>query len=363
MSGLQRTASVDVRRWIRTASAVGTLLVVLFGPSGYAADATIQLKVIGGLAAVSQYERFEKPFWTIDVPRLTGGRVQADIHPFDQSGLSGQEMLQFMRLGVVPFGTALLAMVSADEPELNAVDLPLLNPDMTSLRKTVTLYREHLHQILQRRYGIELLAIYAYPAQVLYCTQPFAGLQDLAGRKVRTSSVGQSEMMSALSAIPIVMPFADIVSAIRGNVVDCAITGTMSGNQIGLPDVTSYIYPMSISWGLSFFGVNAAAWHRLPPDVSDTLQIGLSGLEESIWKAADRETAAGLACNSGSKECVGGKMFHMTLVPVSADSEAWRTQLLAESILPSWVKRCGIECVTAWNETMGPTLDIHAAAE
>ena len=351
------------RLWKRAATTVARLIVVLFATSGHAADAPIQLNVVGGVAAVSQYEQFEKPFWTRDVPRLTGGRVQADIHPFDQSGLSGQEMLQFMRLGVVPFGTALLAMVSADEPELNAVDLPLLNPDITSLRKTVTLYREHLRQILQRQYGIELLGIYAYPAQVLYCARPFAGLKDIVGRKVRTSSVGQSEMMSALGAIPVVTPFSDIVGAIKSNVVDCAITGTMSGNQIGLPDVTSYIYPMAISWALSFFGVNAAAWNQLTPDVRDTLQIGISGLETLIWNSADRETATGLACDVGSRECVGGKIFHMTLVPVSAEDEARRAQLLAGSILPRWVQRCGNDCVTAWNETLGPALGIEAAAE
>ncbi len=198
---------------------------------------------------------------------------------------------------------------------------------------------------------------------MLYCARPFAGLKDIVGRKVRTSSVGQSEMMSALGAIPVVTPFSDIVGAIKSNVVDCAITGTMSGNQIGLPDVTSYIYPMAISWALSFFGVNAAAWNQLTPDVRDTLQIGISGLETLIWNSADRETATGLACDVGSRECVGGKIFHMTLVPVSAEDEARRAQLLAGSILPRWVQRCGNDCVTAWNETLGPALGIEAAAE
>jgi TRAP-type C4-dicarboxylate transport system substrate-binding protein len=360
-------ASGIFRLWMRAVSAAGALLVAVCYSAcfsaGHAADGPIQLRVVGGIAAVSQYEQFEKPFWTRDVPRLTGGRVEADIHPFDQSGLSGQEMLQFMRLGVVPFGTALLALVSADEPELNAVDLPLLNPDMASLRTTVKLYRQHLQQILQQRYGIELLSIYAYPAQVLFCAQPFAGLKDLAGRKIRTSSVGQSELMSALGAIPVVMPFSEIVSAIKSNVVDCAITGTMSGNQIGLPNVTSHIYPLAISWGLSAFGVNAAAWDQLPPDIRDTLQTGIGRLEIQIWDAADRETATGLACDIGARECAGGKMFHMTLVPVSATDEARRAQLLAGSILPRWVQRCGNDCVAAWNETLGPALGIPAAAE
>jgi len=67
----------------------------------------------------------------------------------------------------------------------------------------------------------------------MYCTQHFTTSKDLAERKVRTSSVGQLEMISALVAIPIVTPFSDPVNAIKYN-VGCAITGTMSGNQIGL---------------------------------------------------------------------------------------------------------------------------------
>jgi TRAP-type C4-dicarboxylate transport system substrate-binding protein len=339
------------------------LVASLAVSSGRAADAPILLEVVGGLAAVSQYTEFEAPFWVRDVSQLTQGRVQAEIHPFDRSGLPGEEMLQLMRLGVVPFGTALLALVSGDEPELNAVDLPLLNPDMISLRNTVRLYRAHLHQILRDKYGIELLGIYAYPAQVLYCTQSITNLKELAGRRVRTSAVSQSEMMSALGAIPVVTPFAETVNAIKNNVVDCAITGTMSGNQIGLPEVTSYIYPMAISWGLSFFGANGTAWDQLPPDIRDELQGGIHKLELSIWDAADRETASGLACDIGSSDCVGGKIFHMNLVPIKAADEAQRELLLSNSILPRWIQRCGNDCVTAWNETLGTALGISAPAK
>jgi TRAP-type C4-dicarboxylate transport system substrate-binding protein len=328
-----------------------------------AADGPIHLKIVGGLAAVSQYTKYEAPFWLRDVPRLTDGRVVADIHPFDQSGLSGQEALQLMRLGVVPFGTALLAVVAGDEPELNAVDLPLLNPDMASLRLTVGRYRAHLRQLLQRKYGIRLLGIYAYPAQVLFCATLFESPRDLAGRKVRTSSVGQSEMMRALGAIPVQIPFPDVVNAIRNHVADCAITGTKSGNEIGLAEVTSYIYPMAISWGLSFFGANEAAWDELPPDISATLEAGIRSLEQDIWDAADRETANGLACDIGSPSCVDGKRFHMNLVPVTSEDDALRSRLLSGTILPRWLRRCGADCVTAWNDAMGDALAAQASAE
>jgi TRAP-type C4-dicarboxylate transport system substrate-binding protein len=338
-----------------------TLICVVMAQNCRAAEPTIYLKVVGGLAGVSQYRSFEEPFWLQEVPRLTGGRVQAEIHPFDQSGLPGQEMLQLMHLGVVPFGTALLAQVSGDEPELNAVDLPTLNPNIAALRKTVDLYRAQLNKTLQQKYGVELLGIYAYPAQVVYCRDQFTTMKDLAGRKVRTSSVGQSEMMTDLGAIPIVIPFSDIVNAVKTGVVDCAITGTMSGGQIGLPDVTAYISPMAVSWGLSFFGANRSAWDHLPPDIREILHSGIGKLEQLIWQAADRETAGGLACDVGFGACTGGKIFHMKLVEPTAADELLRNELLTTSILPKWIRRCGHDCVVAWNATLGPELGIRAA--
>jgi TRAP-type C4-dicarboxylate transport system substrate-binding protein len=352
-----RAVVAPVARW---ACRVGIGISLLVAPDAHAADETIQLKVVGGLAGVSQYTRFEEPFWTQRIVELSNGRVHAEIHPFDRSGLPGNEMLRLMQLGVVSYGTALLALVSADEPELNAVDLPALNPDIASLRRTVEIYRDHLHSILQQKYGIELLAIYTYPAQVLYCNSSFRSLKDLAGRRIRTSSVGQSEMMSALGAIPTVLAFSDIVNAAKNHVVDCAITGTMSGGEIGLPDVMSYISPIAISWGVSFFGVNRAAWDRLPADVRVVLRDGIHALEQSIWTAADQETAGGLACDIGAAGCKGNRVFHMNLVPATPDDEALRRRLLTQSILPRWIQRCGNSCISAWNNTLGAALEIRA---
>ena len=246
--------------------------------------------------------------------------------------------------------------MSGNEPELNAVDLPILNPDMVSLRKTVGLYRGHLHDILLQKYGIELLGIYAYPAQVIYCKERFDTLKDLAGRKVRTSSVGQSEMMSALGAVPIVTPFSEIISAIKTGVADCAITGTMSGSEIGLPNVTSYISPMAISWGLSFFGANRLAWDQLPADIREALRDGIGGLERAIWTAADRETEAGLACNIGSDACASDKIFHMKVVSLTPDDDLFRRKLLTTSILPKWIQRCGRDSRCGLERDAGPSL-------
>jgi TRAP-type C4-dicarboxylate transport system substrate-binding protein len=344
------------------ACALALLAAVPAAQPASAAEDSIRIKVIGGLADVSQYVRFEEPFWRQRIGEMTGGRVMAEIAPFDRSGIRGQEMLQLMRLGVVPFGTAILALAATEEPEFNAVDLAVVSPDMATLRRTVGAYRPHLDRVLRERYGIELLGVYTYPAQVLFCNRPFTGLADLAGRRVRTSGVGQSEVVQALGGTPVVTPFAQIVSAFRNGVVECAITGTLSGHAIGLYDVTTHLHTMAIGWGLSVFGANAAAFAALPADVQEQMRAGLRQLESEIWVAADRETGEGLACNAGRPQCSLARRGNMILVPVSAADDERRRRLLTEVVLPRWVQRCGPDCVEAWNEHLAPVFGIEAEA-
>jgi TRAP-type C4-dicarboxylate transport system substrate-binding protein len=87
-------------------------------------------------------------------------------------------------------------------------------------------------------------------------------------------------MIQALGATPVVTPFAEIVQAIRGGVVECAITGTLSGNVIGLHEVTSHVHAMAITWGISIFGANAAAWSALPAEVQAQIRDGVREMED-----------------------------------------------------------------------------------
>jgi TRAP-type C4-dicarboxylate transport system substrate-binding protein len=254
-------------------------------------------------------------------------------------------------------------VVSTEEPEFNAIDLPAVNPDIAALRRSVAAFRGHLTETLRDRYDVELIGVYVYPAQVVFCRRPFSSLADLSGRRIRTSSVGQSEMFAALGATPVVIPFAEIVSAIRSGVVECAVTGTLSGNDIGLHEVTTHVHSMAITWGLSIFGANLGTWNALPEWARDTIRTEVAKLEADIWDAADRETGEGLACNAGQPSCRNGRRGNMVIVPVSETDEQRRRQLLTDSILPGWVRRCGTECVDAWNKTLAPVLGIRARAE
>lgn len=321
-----------------------------------------KLRIVGGLGGLNQYTRNEEPFWTKELSRLSADKFDADIVPFDRAGVPGGDMLRLIQLGVVPFGTAPLGASSAKYPEFNAPDLAGLNPDMASLKKTVAAFRPYLEKTLRKQHGVEALALYVYPAQVIFCAKPLASLADLNGRRIRVSSATQSDFVSALGGVPVLTGFAQIMANMASGNTECAITGSMSGHMLRLHEVTTHVHALPVTWGLSLFGANMAAWDALPPDLKALLRRELPRLEAAIWAESERETAQGLACSTGASGCNSGRKGHMVEVAVSAQDERRRQEIFNASVLPGWLRRCGSRCAEVWNQTLGPVRGVVATA-
>lgn len=319
-----------------------------------------RLRIVGGLANINQYTQQEEPFWTRQLALASGGRYSAEIAPFDRAGIRAQEMLTLVQTGVVPMGTLLLSVAAGSAPELAAPDLAGLNPDMATLRRTVAAFRPYLVSTLRQRHGIEVLAIYTYPAQVTFCRQAFAGLTALAGRRVRTSSATQSDLFEALGSKPTPTTFAEIVPNLRSGNVDCVVTGAMSGHTLGLYEHTSHLHNMAVTWGLSAFVAHAASWNALPADLKALLKRELPLLEQRIWDDAERETGAGAACNFGAAGCTLARKGRMVEVAVTREDDALRREIFTTTVLPRWLQRCGAACAVVWNSTIGPVAGIVA---
>lgn len=362
------TRSTDRRstyRYTRFAILAG-LATALAAPSAPAQPSAqsepLRLRIVGGLANVNQYTRHEAPFWTRTLARLSGGAVVADILPFDQAGVRGQDMLRLIQLGTVPFGTALLSRSQALDAQLAAADLPGMNPDVATLKRNLAAFRPQLQRILREQHGVELLAVYVYPAQVLFCRAAFRGFVDLAGRRIRVSSVSMGELVRGLGAVPVSTEFADIVANVKSGNVDCAVTGTMSGNTIGLHEVTTHLSPLPMTWGLSVFVANSEAWRALPASVRDLLRAELPKLEIAIWDESERETSEGVACNTGAAACTTGRRGKMVEVkPSEADIRQLRQQL-AGTVLPAWIRRCGASCTALWNDSLAEPVGLKAGS-
>lgn len=141
---------------------------------------------------------------------------------------------------------------------------------------------------------------------------------------------------------------------------DCAITGTMSGNTLGLHEVTTHIHTLPFSWGLAIFASNLAAWDALSPDLKSLLRRELPKLEAAIWSESERETAEGLACNRGASSCTSGRKGHMVEVPLTVQDDQRRKEIFTSIVLTRWIQRCSTRCGEVWNRTIGPVRGIMA---
>ena len=125
---------------------------------------------------------------------------------------------------------------------------------------------------------------------------------------------------------------------------------------------STHLYPLPISWAITFVAANKDFWDGLDPSVRDLMTSELSTWEDRAWESGRSETNDGVSCNTGG-DCVDGNSAAMTLIPVQdADYEKIR-QIMNEVVVPRWAERCGSDCAAAWNDTAGKVLNLTAPTE
>lgn len=317
------------------------------------------LNVQGGWATAGIYQEIEVPFWTERLPSITGGNVTASIASLNEKGLKGPEVFRLMRTGVIDFGTSALGYVAGDDPQNEGPDLAGIALDIETARKVSDAYKATLSKLYMEKYGIRLLMLYPAEAQVFWCNGPIASLADLRGKKVRTGNRTVADFVEAAGGVTVTMPFGEVVTSLQLGVIDCAVTGTFSGNSAGWHEVTTHLYPLTVGWSPFMYAVNAKRWEKLDPSLQALLTEEFAKLEDEIWSAGDARTTEGLNCATGGA-CTFGKPGSMTLVPLAEADSALRAQYVAEVVLPRFAERCGEACIADWNQTVGSLIDIEA---
>ena len=112
----------------------------------------------------------------------------------------------------------------------------------------------------------------------------------MKGKKVRTSSRTQADFVEALGGASVTMAFGEVVPALQNKVVDCAITGSLSGYSAKWYEVSTHLLALPINWNQQIHAVNQATWDKLDPRVRDFLQNNIRTLVDNIWDAAAQQT-------------------------------------------------------------------------
>jgi TRAP-type transport system periplasmic protein len=319
---------------------------------------TVSITMVTQLSpTIPQYTKTDIPMLREGIPQRSGGRIQVTLASWPERNLNGPELLRVLRAGQIDLGGIALPTVAGDAPLLETIDLAGLLSSHAMGRRVAEAVMPELNKDLER-FGVKIIATYPFPAQVFFCRDPITSLADVKGRRVRTAGGSSNDFIQAVGGQPVAIGFPEVYSALERGVVDCAITGTATGNGARWYEVTRHMYVLPVQWGVAAYGVNLAWWNKLDPPVRDFLQKVMNEVQEKQWALGLELTEDGVACNAGKKEgCNIGRVVEdkpMTITRATDADIATLRSALTAVILPAWVKRCGERCGEVYNRVVAP---------
>ena len=345
-----------MKRILLTAMAAGFFLI---GNASAADLPKTHVKAVGlnSQTPVAIYD--EKPFWNETIPTASNGTVTADFVPFDVMGIKGSQIIRLTKMGVMDFAATDISKLAGDEPMFEGCDLAglTLTPDMA--RKACEAWKPVMAEVMEKKFDTKLLAIGANTPQVLWCRVPLKGLSDLKGKKVRVFNKTMTDFIEAAGGTTVTIAFAEVVPALQRGVVDCAVTGSLSGNTAGWGEVTSHLYPMVMGWSINYQSANKTSWSRFDPAVQDFFGTQFTKFEDKMWVTVDETVTDAERCNFNRGECKFGKVNKLTEVPVSEADAARHAEIMQNVVLLNWAKRAGKTYAEKWNETVGKVVNLQ----
>ncbi len=302
----------------------------------------------------------EVPFWSKTIPEASGGRITATFAPMDVMGVKGHQVMRMTKLGVVDFGSSDVSKMAGDDPVFEGCDLAGLALDIETARAACKAWFPIMAKAAEELFNIKMLAFGANSPQVIWCRDEIKGFADLEGKKVRVFNKTMTDFMQAVGATAVSMPFAEVVPALQRGVVDCAVTGNLSGNTAGWPEVATHQFQAIMGWSINYQSVNLDSWNRFSPEVQAFFLEQFAALEDQMWETAAEATADADSCNFGGGECKLGKPVAppLTNVPVAEADKELHKKLMQDVVLVEWGRRAGKERAREWNETVGKVVGL-----
>jgi TRAP-type C4-dicarboxylate transport system substrate-binding protein len=322
-----------------------------------------EFNVVGTWSFLTNFQKLEKPFWTEDLPKASGGNLKGNIKSITELNLKGTELLRLLKQGVFDVVFALPIYVEDGGAVIEASDIAGVARTFEMNRDIMSAWMSDMQKVMRERHGAMILSTYTFPEQNFYCRGEIRSVEDLKGKKVRVQGTSQSDLVTALGATGVTIAFGEVVPALEKGVVDCGITGTMPAYKAKWQEVTNTLFRLPVGFTTGFVAVNLNVWNKLSPATQEFLQKQLKELEDRSWKAIMGESEDGVRCTTGTGPCPAGPTGKLKLVnPTEADGKA-RDKALNEVVLKKWAARCGKECAAEWTEKVGKKYGLTAKAD
>jgi C4-dicarboxylate-binding protein DctP len=252
----------------------------------------------------------------------TKGRVKVEVYPNSQL-YKDREELEALQLGAVQM---LAPSVSKFGPlgvrKFEVFDLPYMFADEKSLERVVEgPVGSGLFKLLEPK-GITGLAYWFNGFKEFTANKPLRKLDDFKGLKIRiqSSKVIEGEI-KALGAIPQVMAFSEVYTALQQGVVDGEENTPSNKYTQKMHEVQKHMTMSDHGVVMYAVVVNKKFWDGLPPDIRKSLNEAMAESTKYVWDIAKKENDDALA------KIRAAKTTEIYVLP-PAEKAVWRKAML-----------------------------------
>ncbi|MPR05506.1 TRAP transporter substrate-binding protein [Microvirga tunisiensis] len=345
-------------------SALAGILLPFCGQAAVAADNNAtKFEVAAELSSTHWYTDFQKPYFNEILPKASDGSMTANAVPFDQLGLTGFELMRLMKKGTIDIASVTMNYVTQDSPALNGGSLGGITPNLAAFEKVYSAYRPVIERELATKYNAKPLALFAWPQNQIFCNFPGqkdVTLASLKGKKIRSFATTVSDLMEGLGAVPVTIPFGEVVTALQRGTVDCQSASLLGTYTQKIYEVLTHKIAINLGYSASFIVINLDTWNNLTPKQQEILSTSMADLEHRMQEKTAQLEADMQRCLTNGP-CPDGKPAGLIEVVPTKEEAAKIKDVIENRVLKRYAERCNTQaCIDDWNSTVGATLGLKA---
>jgi TRAP-type C4-dicarboxylate transport system substrate-binding protein len=228
--------------------------------------------------------------WAKEIEKRTNGRVLITIYP-GGTLTPADKIYDGIVTGISGIGSTALTYSRGRFPLMECIDLPLGYPDTFVATKIVNAaYKKFQPKELS---DVKVMYLWAHGPGMFYSKKPIRTLEDLKGKKIRTTGLG-AKIVSALGGTPVAMTMGETYDALSKNVVDGVYAGWIAaGNWKWIEIIKYYTESHRTAYTAAFVvAMNKNMWEKLPKDIQEIIQAvneEWQGKMAAVWDKSDRD--------------------------------------------------------------------------
>ena len=308
-----------------------------------------------------------KTFFAPNLLERTDGRLQFVTTSFPELGLAGGDTLSMVADGTLDSVTVYDGYVGGEIPPINILRLwGIYSSREQEFAAAQAIIKDIEELVLSETGGVVMNHNwYAGDDQFLFCREKIDGVDDFAGKRVRSHSAMLSDWLDGMGARAQFMAYVEVHNALERGLLDCGVTGADPGYGQRWYEVTDFLVGPLPSITFNNNVINAEKWASIPEDLQQIILEEAAKSELEALRLASIQSEMGLINLTTER---GAGRDKMEFVPFSYEIKyRGLDRAAAEYVVPRWVNRVGDTrhpiIANSFNNKIGPIVGLRIEAD